>query len=651
MPYHGIKSARLKDLDMRPFLQASTCLCLSILLIALPALAAPESAAPTDVERQVFEYMGHGEPTVLRLWPEGSERNNSSNGQAESGKLTDKLRITNLDKPSLLVYPPPAGVPKLDTAVIHCPGGGYRYLAMANPKQFVAWMNQLGVTVAVLKYHTPRSKEDPKHLIPLADGQRALRVLRHHAEDFGLDPDKIGIAGSSAGGHLAFNACLNHESPVYEPIDEIDKLSCRPAYGMLFYPAYLGKDRKSIQGHPSLEWDRIKQGKTPPIFMTINGDDSSFVSGNLAAMSLLSKNKVPSELHLWTKGGHGGCFDKYPFAEFARPAARFLVRHDILPEKQLKTSDDWLDPVVAELRKNKKPAEADAPNPPKGLADDELSAIDQAFRKAAGRSLAVYRLWPGDGTRADDPFKSETETLREAKNSGVPIASAVTAPTMTFFPADKPTGRCVLVFPGGGYGVLAWEHEGIKVAQWLNEQGSHAFVVKYRTPRRKGLAKHAVALQDAHRAIRLVRSQADAFGISPDNIGVLGFSAGGHLAALASTEQAEPSYQAIDEIDKVSPRPDFNILIYPAYTADKDGQVDPMLLQEKAGPPTFIATASDDRYTLGQYPFVLSRLQTKTPVAFHVYETGGHGKGILPGPHAFSQWPRECARWLEDLDN
>lgn len=629
----------------------SVVLFVTCLLVAVhPMHAAPQSADATDVERQVFDYMGYGEATVLRLWPQGSERNKSSNGQAESGKLTDKLRITNTEKPALLVYPPPAGVAKLDAAVIHCPGGGYKYMAMAQPKQFIAWMHELGVTVAVLKYHTPRSKDDPKHLVPLADAQRALRVLRKHAEDFGISPDKIGIAGASAGGHLAFNACLKYNSLVYEAIDKIDELSCRPAFGMLFYPAYLGKDKSSIEGHPGLEWDRLEAGKTPPVFMTINGDDRSFVSGNLAAMSALGSKRVPAELHLWTKGGHSGCFDKYPLAEFARPAARFLVRQDVLPEKLLATSDDWLDPVVEKLRKDLKRQDVKQPDPPAGLDDESLSAIDRELRKAAGHKHPVYRLWPGDGTRGDDPFQSDKEQLRQANNSGVATATNVTAPTMTFFPADEPTGRCVLVFPGGGYGVLAWGHEGVKVAQWLNEQGVHAFVVKYRTPRRKQLAKHAVALQDAHRAIRLVRSQASAFGIDPDKIGVLGFSAGGHLAALTSTVHDKPCYEPIDEADAVSALPDFNILIYPAYTSNKAGEVDPLLLQESAAGPTFIATAADDGFTQQQYPFVLSRLKTKTPLAYHVYETGGHGKGILPGPYAFSQWPRECARWLDDLD-
>ena len=625
-------------------------LCISLLMIVDSTLAGTEADEATEVERQVFDYMGFGDATVLRLWPEGSDRNKSVNGNAESGKLTDKLRITNIQKPSLLVYPPPAGVTRLDAAVIHCPGGGYNYLAMANPKQFVAWMHQLGVTVAVLKYHTPRSKDDPKHLFALADAQRAMRVLRQHADEFGLSPDKIGIAGASAGGHLAFNTCLNHDNPAYKAIDEIDQLSCRPTFVLMFYPAYLAKDKNSLQGHPDMEWDRLNADKTPPIFMAINGDDHNFVSGNLGAMANMGQKKVPAEMHLWTKGGHGGCFDKYPLAEFARPGARFLVRRDILPEKLLATSDDWLDQVSEKLRKSINQPEARRPDPPKGLDDGAHSPLDREIQKVAGQQHPVYRLWPGNGTREDDPHKAEQEALRPVKNPGIQIATDVTVPTMTYFPADKPNGRGVLVFPGGGYGVLAWEHEGVRVAQWLNEQGVHAFLVKYRTPRRAGLEKHAVALQDAHRAMRLVRSQADRFGVEPDKIGVLGFSAGGHLAALTSTVNEMPSYEPIDDIDLVSTLPDFNILIYPAYTADKEGKVDPLLIQEQSASPTFIATAADDPYTAWQYPFVLSRLQSKTPLAYHIYETGGHGKGILPGPYAFSQWTRECGRWLEDLD-
>ena len=610
---------------------------------------AVESAEPTPTEKQIIEYMDAGTPTILRLWPEGSERNKSRNGQTENGKLTDKLRVYNTEHPALLVYQPPAGVKRLDSAVIFAPGGGYKYMAMAVPKQLTEWLHHLGMTVAVLKYHTPRHPSDKIHAWPLSDAQRGLRLLRSKAADFGLSPDKIGISGASAGGHLAFNACLNQATPAYEAIDAIDEQSCRPAFGFLFYPAYLGKSKTDIEIHSMFDLSKLDPKKTPPVFMSINGDDRGHVMGNFAAMVTLGDKKVPAEMHIWTRGGHSGAFDKYPLAELARPGARFLVRRGILPEGLLEKSDAWLDVTVDKLRKAPKKFSITPGTVPAGLPDDQLSALDKEVRKVYGKSQPVYRLWPGDGTRSDDPMKPKAESLK-ARN--VPVASDVTSPTMTYFPAANPTGRGVLIFPGGGYGVLAWEHEGLKVAKWLNEQGVHAFLVKYRTPRRKGIEKHVVALQDAHRAIRLVRSQAAAFGVFPDKIGTLGFSAGGHLATLTTTKLEKDSYEAIDDHDKVSPMADFGILIYPAYTTVKpDGnEVDPMLLQKTPAVPTFVATAADDKWTRGQYFLLSSRIQSKTPLAYHVYENGGHGKGINDTPFAFSQWPREAARWLQDLD-
>lgn len=613
----------------------------------LPFARAGEGSAPTPAESRIIEYMELGQPTILRVWPEGSPRNHSRSDQPEQGRLTDKLRVYHTGNTSLLVYRPPEGVTRLDSAVIHCPGGGYNYLAMANPQQFARWMNHLGVTVAVLKYHTPRSKQDPDHLDALADAQRALRVMRAHAAQLGLSPDKIGISGASAGGHLGFHACLNQAKAVYEPVDETDQLSCRPAFGLLFYPAYLS-DGKQVALHPSLDASKLGSD-TPPLFMTINGDDRGFAIGNLAAMVAMHDAKVPSELHVWTAGGHSGCFDKYPLAEFARPAARFLVRHQILPESSLARSDAWLDQVVAKLRPERGAADPKPRSPmQRGLQPDQLSLIEREILRQAGRELTIHRLWPGDGKRVDDPFVAEAEALKDRK---VRFASDVTVPSMTYFPATKPDGRGVLVFPGGGYGGLAWDHEGVKVCEWLGEQGIHAFLVKYRTPRREGLDKHHVALQDAQRAIRLVRSRATSYGVAPDQIGVLGFSAGGHLAALVSSPLEGQSYEPIDDHDRVSPKADFAMLIYPAYTTTGMGndEVDPMLLPKAPGVPTFIAAAADDQYTRGQYFWVARHLQAKTPLAYHVYETGAHGKGIDDGPYAFAQWPRECARWLEDL--
>ena len=610
--------------------------------------AVADRAKASEVELAVLDYFGDREAIVLRLWPEGSERNRSRNGKPEEAKLTNNLRYTNTESPSLLVYPPPAGVTNTGVAMIFCPGGGYGILAMSNPKEFTAWMNHLGVTVATLKYHVPRSKQDPNHQWPLGDAQRAIRVLRSAAKSLQLDADKIGIVGSSAGGHLAMNLCVNHGQRSYEPVDDMDQLSCRPAFGYLFYPAYLTKGKKSLDATSSWNAGGIDRQRTPPIFVTVNGDDG-FLGGSFRAMIELKQAKSPGELHVWAKGGHGGVFTKYPLAEHARPGVRFLVRHGILSKSLVSRSDAWLDGTVKALNADRTTVQFKAPpaaQPPMG--DRNLSLIDADVRKRFGQAREVYRLWPDDGKRPDDPLQDAQETSLQRK---VVVGSKVIVPTMTFFPAEQGDGRAVLVFPGGGYGVLAYEHEGLDVCKWLNGQGISAFLVKYRTPRRQGLQKHAVALQDAQRAIRLVRSQASEFGVRTDAIGVLGFSAGGHLAALASTPLDLPSYEPLDQHDEVSPLADFGVLIYPAYSTTQGKTVDPLLLpKRKTDTPLFVATALDDKWTEGQFYFLYERLKQKQPIEYHIYENGGHGKGMHNGAaFAFGQWPRECRRWLQDL--
>src|SRR5206468_9683787 len=143
----------------------------------------------------------------------------------------------------------------------------------------------------------------------------------------------------------------------------------------------------------------------------------------------------------------------------------------------------------------------------------------------------------------------------------------VTRPTLTVFKPskDKDTGAAVLVCPGGGYNILAFDKEGTEVAEWLNSIGVSGVVLKYRVPRRKDLPKHQAPLQDAQRAVSLIRSHAGEWGIDAKRIGVLGFSAGGHLSATLSTNYDQRAYSPIDEADKVSCRPDFTVLIYPAY--------------------------------------------------------------------------------------
>ena len=164
------------------------------------------------------------------------------------------------------------------------------------------------------------------------------------------------------------------------------------------------------------------------------------------------------------------------------------------------------------------------------VGDKKLAALRQP-------SAAVFPIWPGTGKRADDPSANIDETAPD-KGDGKVAVTNVSSPTLHHWPAEKPDGRAVIIFPGGGYNMLAAEHEGTEIAHWLNTQGITAFVAKYRVPRRDGLEKHIVALQDAQRAIRLVRSRANEFGVDPNQVGVLGFSAGGNLA---TTDRSQSS--------------------------------------------------------------------------------------------------------------
>jgi len=277
-----------------------------------------------------------------------------------------------------------------------------------------------------------------------------------------------------------------------------------------------------------------------------------------------------------------------------------------------------------------------------------LTTADMAVLELAG-DCPVYRLWPGDaGTRADDPLKREDDEI--TKRDGVLRLHNVTCPTMTLFKPEKPDGRCVLVYPGGGYSILAADHEGVQVAKWLNRQGITAFLVKYRVPKRKGLDKHHVALQDAQRSIRLVRSQAEAFGIDPGQIGTLGFSAGGHLTVLTCMQYDVPAYEPVDVHDEASCRPDFAIPVYPAYLY-QDGRLDPLVAgpDRNKTPPMFISVAANDKFLEGAARFVIAANKAKLPIEFHVYEKGGHGQGIRESSYPFSEWTKGCERWLNDL--
>ena len=273
----------------------------------------------------------------------------------------------------------------------------------------------------------------------------------------------------------------------------------------------------------------------------------------------------------------------------------------------------------------------------------------------AGDGPIPMNLWPAaaPGEKGDIGDEKNISKPNEGLVAGKPLIrlANVSTPTISIFKpaADKDTGACVVVCPGGGYGILALDLEGTEVCQWLNSIGVTGVLLKYRVPKRAGLEKHTAPLQDAQRALGVVRSRAKEFGVDPKRIGIMGFSAGGHLSAVASTNYETRTYPAVDAADEVSCRPDFALLIYPAYlTVKEEGdKVAPELKVNDKTPPTFLAMSADDPIRIETALFYTIALKNaKVPSELHTYATGGHGYGLRPTNEAVTTWPKRAEEWM-----
>lgn len=250
---------------------------------------------------------------------------------------------------------------------------------------------------------------------------------------------------------------------------------------------------------------------------------------------------------------------------------------------------------------------------------------------------------------------------------GATAAGLVHEPTLTVYLPEKAraTGAAIVVCPGGGYGTLALDHEGEQIAQWLNDEGIAAFVLQYRHAPDYG---HPIPITDSQRAVRTVRAGAANWGLSPDKIGILGFSAGGHLAASTGVLADGPQPDAADPIDRVSARPDFMILMYPVITMQDDfthkgsrknllgENPDPDLVERYSlerqvsaeTPPAFLVHTTEDTVVPveNNIQLYLALKNHGVPVELHVYEKGRHGLGLGGGDVAFANWPSQCMNWL-----
>jgi enterochelin esterase-like enzyme len=262
---------------------------------------------------------------------------------------------------------------------------------------------------------------------------------------------------------------------------------------------------------------------------------------------------------------------------------------------------------------------------------------------AAGRAAdpIVVDLWPGKPP-------GETATIGEEKMTGSVGSRQLTnvsKPTLTVYhpDKDKDTGAAVIIAPGGAFRFLAWDHEGENVAKWFNSIGVTGIILKYRVPRRNDNPQAAV--QDGQRAVSLVRSKAKEWGIDPDRIGMIGFSAGGGVTSYAMLNANKRSYEELDANDKASDRLNFAIIIYSALGLGSSGGAEPTV--DKSTPPTFFAVAHNDNFAERTVRSYLALKKAGVPAELHVYASGGHGFGIRPqnGPPV-NDWTNRLEAWM-----
>jgi len=309
-----------------------------------------------------------------------------------------------------------------------------------------------------------------------------------------------------------------------------------------------------------------------------------------------------------------------------------------------------------------------------GVFVSDLSGAETlAWQPSPGHTQVP--IWPA-GAIPDPQPSTGPETMTPGENlvAGRPWSSLtnVSSPTMTVYsPSGKNTGVAVVVFPGGGYKVLAIDLEGTEVADWLMSKGITCLLLKYRVPfsgpyvdenNRYVYPKTPMALQDAQRTLSLVRFHATEWHIDPHKVGVLGFSAGGHVVAGASTHFEERTYAAVDEADKESCRPDFALAIFPGHlwsnddrdpsTVDKETyQLRPDIHVNHDTPPTFLLQAEDDHVDDVEQSLVyyIALKNARVPVEMHLYAQGGHAFGLQPTKFPITRWPTLAETWLKTI--
>ena len=428
----------------------------------------------------------------------------------------DKHRIPYLewfDAPTAVPSGAPEGTRALGCMIL-ISGGSYQVCCdVGLIKQWREKFTSLGFQCVNFVYRTPRPEGIPIYQTAWEDGQRAVRMVRSEAKKRGFDPERIGVISMSAGSHLATLLATSSQTPAYAPIDKLDTVPCHINWALINAPAYVTTDGE--EGTPAT---RMGYGtdvhlssifkfdeKTCPVSLHHGGTDPYTPNGSTLLYRELRKHKVPAELHLYPGKGHGA-FGLERGIEFMRQMG-------------------FMGPLEPEVDLMKR------------FASDD-----------ARREKVAEDVWPeGKMPNAQD---------HQCK------------PYLEWhFPKELKTKAIQIIYSGGSY--QGNTPDGFEVAparRYLNERGMTVVTMKYRTPRPKdGLDKHTTAWQDLQRAIRIVRSKAESLGLDPNQIGIMGSSAGGHLTLMGVTSSMHQSYLPIDNIDRLPCNVQWGIGIYPAY--------------------------------------------------------------------------------------
>ncbi len=450
------------------------------------------------------------------LWPEGRIPDFQAHqlaGMTDEEKDVDFLLSPQRQMPYLEWFEAPSQ--PNGACMILVSGGSYQNLCdLYLVKLWKETFTKLGYQTVNLVHRTPRPKNAPFYRSGWQDGQRAVRLVRAQAAARGFDPEKIGVIGMSAGGHLVTMLATSALTPAYEKVDALDDLPCHVNVAIANAPAY--NSAAGAAGGVAAPQDGTTQpasdvascfafdAKTCPISFQHGGIDPYTPNGSARCYRELRKRKIPAELHVYADKGHGA----------------FGLGHAIEFLNQIEFASKL------------------AP---------EVDLMSRYANDAARGAYEKENIWP------------EGKIPDAQKNQCVPYVE-------WHLPKERKTRAVLIVYSGGSY-VGNWPEcfEVTPIRRYLNEKGMTVVTLKYRVPRPAGLPKHLTAWQDLQRTIRIVRAQAQAKGLDPDSIGIMGSSAGGHLTLLGATSSRMWAYAPVDALDDISCKVQWAIAIYPAY--------------------------------------------------------------------------------------